>query len=208
MKDRKQKEAIIYPLFSMPLMALKVDIKGKALLNIIKDTKYRETTFSKGSYVSVSNKILENKKLKKEKKIFTSAIKMYLRILSYSKKYKILNSWTTKTLPNCMSQMHVHRNSWLSGVYYPEAHPSQSLTFSRNLPNTSFFGLDYDDPSNLYSCDEWNVQPQKDILLIFPSEIYHQINTNTSHKDRYSLSFNISPVGHFKKGTDGEIIYA
>ena len=172
----KQKEAIIYPLFSMPLMALKVDIKGKALLNIIKDTKYRETTFSKGSYVSVSNKILENKKLKKEKKIFTSAIKMYLRILS--------------------------------AVYYPESHSAQSLTFSRNLPNTSFFGLDYDDPSNLYSCDEWNVQPQKDILLIFPSEIYHQINTNTSHKDRYSLSFNISPVGHFKKGTDGEIIYA
>jgi len=207
MKEKQQKQAIIYPLFSMPLMAIKLDIQNKNLLKIIKETKYRATTFSEGSYISVSNKILEDKKLKKEKKIFIDAIRAYFHMLSYSKKYKILNSWATKTSSGCMSQMHVHRNSWLSCVYYPEDNTGQSLSFTRNLPNTSFFGLDYDDPHNIYSCDEFKVEPSQNILLIFPSELYHQINTNTSLNTRYSLGFNINPVGHFKKGTDGEIVY-
>jgi len=205
----QKKDVTIYPLFSMPLMAIPLDIKSQTILNFIKQLSYKKNLKeSEGTYMSKSIKILEHQKLKKEKDIFIAAIKIYLNILSYSKQYKILNSWATKTLKNCGSQLHVHRNSWLSAVYYPESDSGFTISFTKNLPNTSFFGLDYDSPNNIYSCEEWKIKPSKNVLLIFPSEMYHKIEKNLSNKMRYSLAFNINPIGLFKKDSDGEINYA
>ena len=57
------------------------------------------------------------------------------------------------------------------------------------------------------SCDEFKVQPNENVLLLFPSQLYHRINKNTSNKIRYSLAFNINPLGLFQKGTDLERDY-
>ena len=70
-----------------------------------------------------------------------------------------------------------------------------------------FFHLEYENNYNKYSNTEWVVKPNKDILLIFPSNLQHKINLNTSDRTRYSLSFNILPVGVFNKGADIETTY-
>lgn len=203
----KKNESVLFPLFSSPLFCIKVDIDNKKILNHLIKLKYRDTSMSDGSFISLSNKILENKNLKKEKNIFLDNIKKYLEILDYSKGYKIFNSWSTKTNINSSSHLHAHQNSWLSGVYYPECDEGFSISFHRNHLSGSFHRLDYDNQNNIYSCEQFKVKPNENILLLFPSEVFHKINKNTSNKVRYSLAFNINPVGLFQKGTDLEREY-
>ena len=62
----QKKEAVVYPLFSLPLMAVSLDIDNNKLLNHIKNITYRNNIHSDKCYLSESVKILENKKLKKE----------------------------------------------------------------------------------------------------------------------------------------------
>tara|TARA_Y100000592_G_scaffold36312_1_gene57631 strand:+ start:238 stop:849 length:612 start_codon:yes stop_codon:yes gene_type:complete len=201
----QKKEAIIYPLFSMPLMAMSLDIDNDKLLKYIKNITYRSNINSDECYASKSVKILENKKLKKEKEVFLKAIKEYLKLLGYTQGFKILNSWSTKVKPNYESQPHVHTNTWISGVYYTQ--DNSSIQFLKSWANTSFFNLEFDNSANIYSATKWDVKVKKNTLLIFPSELQHKIKKNLFKEDRYSLAFNILPVGNFNKGWDNEITY-
>jgi|TARA_B100000073_G_scaffold334394_1_gene326902 uncharacterized protein (TIGR02466 family) len=201
----QQKEAIVYPLFSMPLMAMSLDIDNDKLLKYIKNITYRSNINSDECYASKSVKILENKKLKKEKEIFLKAIKEYLKLLGYSQGFKILNSWSTKVKSNYESQPHVHTNTWISGVYYTQ--DNSSIQFLKSWSNTSFFNLEFNNSTNIYSATKWDVHVKKNTLLIFPSELQHKIKKNLLKEDRYSLAFNVLPVGNFNKGWDNEITY-
>ena len=200
-----KKEAIVYQLFSMPLMAMSLDIDNDKLLKYIKNITYRSNMNSDKCYASKSVKILENKKLKKEKEIFLKAIKEYLKLLGYTQGFKILNSWSTKVKSNYESQPHVHTNTWISGVYYTQ--DNSSIQFLKSWSNTSFFNLEFDSSTNIYSATKWDVHVKKNTLLIFPSELKHKINKNILKEDRYSLAFNVLPVGSFNKGWDNEITY-
>tara|TARA_Y100000289_G_scaffold35679_1_gene35208 strand:- start:349 stop:960 length:612 start_codon:yes stop_codon:yes gene_type:complete len=201
----QQKEAIVYPLFSMPLMAMSLDIDNDKILKYIKNITYRSNINSDECYASKSVKILENKKLKKEKEIFLKAIKEYLKLLGYSQGFKILNSWSTKVKSNYESQPHVHTNTWISGVYYTQ--DNSSIQFLKSWSNTSFFNLEFNNSTNIYSATKWDVHVKKNTLLIFPSELQHKIKKNLLKEDRYSLAFNVLPVGNFNKGWDNEITY-
>ena len=201
----QKKEAIIYPLFSLPLMAMSLDIDNNKLLNHIKNITYRNNIHSDKCYLSESVKILENKKLKKEKEIFLKAIKEYLKLLGYTQNFKILNSWSTKIKPNYQSQPHVHTNTWISGVYYTQ--DNSSIRFIKNWANSSFFNLEFNNSINIYSATRWDLKVKKNTLLIFPSELQHKIQKNTLKYDRYSIAFNVLPIGSFNKGQDNEITY-
>jgi len=201
----QRQESIIYPLFSMPLMALSLDIDNDKLLKHIKNITYRDNINSNKSFLSKSVKLLENKKLKKEKQIFLIAIQQYLNVLGYKQKFKILNSWSTKVEKNYNSQVHVHTNTWLSGVYYTQ--DNSSIEFIKNWANSSFFNLEFNNSKNIYSSTKWDLKVKKNTLLIFPSELQHKIKKNLLKENRYSIAFNILPIGSFNKGQDNEITY-
>ena len=201
-----KKESVIYPLFSMPLMAMSLEIDNNKILKFIKETDFRKNKSSDGCYVSKSMKLLENKELKKEKNIFLTAIQEYVTAIGYSKKFKILNSWGNKVLKNCQSHTHVHTNTWLSGVYYTQ--DNSSIAFKKNWAASSFFNLDHNRANNLYSAEEWKVTAKQNTLLLFPSEMQHKVQKNILKTSRYSLSFVINPVGTFNKGNDNQITYA
>ena len=44
-------------------------------------------------------------------------------------------------------------------------------------------------------------------MLLFPSNLMHRVAKNLSNKNRYSLAFNINPIGTFYKNSDTEITY-
>ena len=201
----QRQESIIYPLFSMPLMALSLDIDNDKHLKYIKNITYRDNINSNKSFLSKSVKLLENKKLQKEKQIFLIAIQQYLNVLGYKQKFKILNSWSTKVEKNYNSQVHVHTNTWLSGVYYTQ--DNSSIEFIKNWANSSFFNLEFNNSTNIYSSTKWDLKVKKNTLLIFPSELQHKIKKNLLKENRYSIAFNILPIGSFNKGQDNEITY-
>ena len=201
----QKKEAIVYPLFSLPLMAMSLDIDNNKLLKHIKNISYKSNPNSDKCYLSKSVKILDDKKLKKEKETFLKAIKEYLKLLGYTHDFKILNSWSTKVKQNYQSQPHVHTNTWISGVYYTQ--DNSSIRFIKNWANSSFFNLEFNNSINIYSATRWDLKVKKNTLLIFPSELQHKSQKNTLKYDRYSIAFNVLPIGSFNKGQDNEITY-
>ena len=158
----QKKEVIVYPLFSMPLMAMSLAIDNNKLLKYIKNLSYDKHN-AEECYASKSVKILENKKVKKEKEIFLKAIKEYLKLLGYTQGFKILNSWSTKVKSNYQSQPHVHTNTWISGVYYTQ--DNSSIQFLKSWSNTSFFNLEFNNSTNIYSATKWDVHVKKKYFI-------------------------------------------
>ena len=203
MKD----EFILYPLFSMPVASIDVDIDSKKVLSYLKKTKLGLTNLGIDSHISFSNKILDDKILAKEKNKLLKAIATYLKqVFNYDKKFKILNSWMTKISVNGESQNHIHRNSWMSGVYYPEHDSGFKITFKKEPIVCSTYQV-FENDHNIYSAEEWSITPKKNTVLLFPSNLMHKVAKNLSNKDRYSLAFNINPIGTFFKKHDTEITY-
>jgi hypothetical protein len=48
---------------------------------------------------------------------------------------------------------------------------------------------------NIYNYQSFVIQPDKNLLVFFPSDLKHKINVYTGLKDRYSVAFNLIPVG-------------
>tara|TARA_R110000751_G_scaffold35531_2_gene87256 strand:- start:1477 stop:2094 length:618 start_codon:yes stop_codon:yes gene_type:complete len=202
-----KKELILYPLFSMPVIAVDVNIDNKKILKFLKKTKLGIQPHGINSYMSHSVKILDDKIMVKEKNNLLKVISTsFKQVLNYKKQLKILNSWVTKTGVNGESQNHVHRNSWMSGVYYPEHDKNFQIIFKKEPMSCSTYDV-FENNHNIYSCEEWTITPKENTVLLFPSNLMHRVAKNLSNKNRYSLAFNINPIGTFYKNCDTEITY-
>ena len=99
----------------------------------------------------------------------------------------IKESWLSKTQKNQYHHRHLHACTEMSGVYYVKAKgdegsigfhmPSKILLASRIFYNQS--------RSILH-------RPEVGKLLLWPSLLEHDVNSNQTENDRISLSFNIS----------------
>ena len=143
-----KKELILYPLFSMPVIAVDVNIDNKKILKFLKKTKLGIQPHGINSYMSHSVKILDDK--------------IYLFNIS-----------------------HIFKKEPMSCSTYD--------VFENN--------------HNIYSCEEWTITPKENTVLLFPSNLMHRVAKNLSNKNRYSLAFNINPIGTFYKNCDTEITY-
>jgi hypothetical protein len=52
---------------------------------------------------------------------------------------------------------------------------------------------------NLYNSSSWEITPKKNLMIIFPSYLFHKVNTHISNENRYSLAFNLFPKGNIGK---------
>jgi uncharacterized protein (TIGR02466 family) len=118
-------------------------------------------------------------------------------ILSMSSNFNIFNSWFTKTKTNGFSDSHIHSNSWFSGVYYPEYNKDFNIKFYND---NVFTFKDTVNNCGIYNSRDWVINPQKNQLILFFSNLRHEICKNTSEEDRYSLAFNVLPNGNFGAG--------
>ncbi len=199
----------ILPLFSQPLASFQLDIDNKKILHVLKTKLKFEKTVNKNtdSYMSTDNKIFNNYKelslLKKESNI---CIKKYIEeVLKNNFKFKIYNSWGTMVPINVSSQAHIHRNSLLSGVYYPLCSDGVKITFHKNEGIETFYAFNEPREYNLFNSNTWTVSPSAGTLLIFPSTLMHSIDKNITKGKRYSIAFSVNPVGKFCMGSDIEV---
>ena len=132
------------------------------------------------------------------KKLFTSISLQILKEVAGAEKIKITTSWLTAIEPNANPTLHRHSNSWFSGVYYFQ---------------DSYSGLEFKNPierdidlKNGKLTSNWKLNPKKNMLVFFPSYLYHKIEKNTFDEVRHSLAFNIMPDGTTGK-VDSEFVY-
>ena len=182
---------LIIPLFPR-VCALYVLEEDLSELNKIKSFKFKK--IDTGSHGTDSFKVLEYfpsiKKLVMEK-----FYEFKDNVLSMnSTNFKISTSWGTKIEPNGMGGLHNHRNTYYSGILYWETFEGSRLElvdlFKQGI-------MVMPDKWNDFNYQHFHLNTMKNNLFFFPSEIYHRITTNTSQNTRYSLAFNIMPVGTF-----------
>jgi len=186
------------PICSNTLFIYKLDIKKDLTLQFKKE-KFGSVNKPFDSSASIGedlNVLRKYKELNKEiKKAVDKTLKEVLMLENIN--YRIFSSWLTKTKPKLFSDQHKHSNSWLSGVYYPKGNPGFGIKFYHD--NLSQF---FTPPKkyNIYNSHEWTVIPKDNYLILFFSQLRHQIMPNLSSEDRYSLAFNIIPKGKFGAG--------
>ena len=98
---------------------------------------------------------------------------------------------------NGYGHYHYHTNSIYSAIFYFDSYDSGELVFYNPFPTTFELNCDDDVEDTVFNSHEWEIKPQKNRLVIFPSQLHHQVLKNTSGKNRYSLAFNLFPSGKF-----------
>jgi len=209
MKNKYQ----IFPIFSKPiyLKILELDLK-KIILNMENDfhkagmhRKEDNLSVENHSYVSKNIKILEKNKFSflKEKIIEEFNIYVY-NVLEYTNKFKLINSWFTKTTKDQLSDYHCHKNSMFSGVLYLQTNENSGKISFLNYHSGNSYNLICKN-WNIFNSPEFLIQPVNGLIVFFPSEVYHKILKNNSNIVRHSLAFTFSPVGKYGSG-DNEIL--
>ena len=194
------------PLFSHPLGFYDLDVDPKKILKKIKKTPFQpfakpheERTYGHKTVATKNYQLL--KKFPDLQNEINKAIVYHIKeILRFKIDFHIFSSWGTKTTPQGFSLSHCHSNSWLSGCYYMQSHPSFEIEFRSPLsPSWHMPFLPGPTYLNIHSAATWIVPTIPGRLLIFPSLLRHAILRNDSNIDRYSIAFNLIP-----KGTLGE----
>ena len=187
----------IVPLFSSCVTVIQLDEDIKEFKT--SNEKFKNSGWGSSSS-SINKRVLE--KYPKTKKILLDKFKkIALEDYKYENDFIITTSWFTKTLKDQSSLMHIHKNSFYSGVYYFDDYTDKSAPIIFHSPLHQFYDFDIV-PSNwnVQNSTIWKIKPQKNFLLIFPSYLQHSIEKSIENTTRYSLAFNIIPVGEYGLG--------
>ena len=110
---------------------------------------------------------------------------------------KITCMWANISDADNRHALHPHSNSFMSGVLYLEA-PEQpgNIGFRDPRQGNDVISPDYEEHS-IFKNRTIEVKPEKGLLIIFPSWLYHGTTAGnfSVNEKRISLSFNIMPKG-------------
>jgi len=112
-----------------------------------------------------------------------------------NRKVELTNWWINIDGDSNYCSTHMHPGSIISGVYYinvPEG--SGEIEFERPDPLVHYF---YAEEPNETSYTIYKVQPQKGMMILFPSYIKHRVIENKfkdKSLERISLAFNYSLI--------------
>ena len=204
-------EISLFPIFSSLLASQKININTNKLLKIAQKEKYRIAgrADSLSNHVSRTKNlnVLDKKILKNEKNILENYINHYsINVLKYNNKLKLTTSWFVEAKHNQTSDPHDHVNSLLSAVLYLKPTPECGAIMFKNLRNPSSIYITKSE-YNIWNADAWTIVPEDNLLVIFPSYLYHKILPGKNKEPRYSLAMNFFPVGEIgeKGGSDSFI---
>ena len=194
----------VIDLFSIPL------INGM----IQEDTSDLESNIE---FIPGSNQNQEQSKIDREKrnyrvlekypttkKILLKYIRYSLKKLGYASDFDLSTSWCTKSIKGDSAPLHSHKNSWFSAVYYYGDYDEDCGKFFMNNPlyNLTSFNDKIVNVNN-FNTPMTVIPPEKKKIIIFPSYVSHGVSTHYSNLTRYSLAFNIVPVGYYGNDNDG-----
>ena len=185
---------MIHNLFPTPVAIYKLDRKltEEELVFI----KGQETRPNMGNVTSIDNTILRNHSMTKLRDFIESNISEYFKTV-YSPKHdvslRITQSWINYTEPGQYHHKHAHPNSFVSGVFYPQANrETDKIYFYRDgFQQIKFPPSDW----NVWNSESWWFEVGTGDLVLFPSSLTHMVETVKGEDTRISLSFNTFPVG-------------
>jgi uncharacterized protein (TIGR02466 family) len=108
----------------------------------------------------------------------------------------IKSAWINANNYKDFNKIHTHPGSFLSGVFYIKTPDNSGNIYFEN-PNPivehSLYGIKIRE-RNLLNSISYEIKPQENDLLIFPSYLPHYVKPNLSNEERISLAFNVEVV--------------
>ena len=172
----------------------------KKLMDIYKNTDFVTTKPDVKNEVSMSSSldVLSNIDFLKDKilDVFETYKNNFLKL--NNTRFKITTSWFTQSKETQTNSFHKHSNNDFSIVYYFGNLNNVKITFedfnpghNRELVPTEEF--DYNVVSKTF-------EMKNNDLIIFPSEVYHKIESFKGYDIRKSLALNLTAVNEFGFG--------
>lgn len=185
---------MIHNLFPQPIAIYELDRElTEEEMDFIKG---QETRPNMGNTTSTDNTILKNKELTNLRDFIETKVAEYFKAVHNPKhdvNLRITQSWCNYTEPGEFHHKHAHPNSFVSGVFYPQANPeTDKIYFYRDG-----FQMIKFPPSewNIWNSESWWFEVGTGKLVLFPSSLTHMVQTVEGTQTRISLSFNTFPVG-------------
>jgi uncharacterized protein (TIGR02466 family) len=185
---------MIHNLFPTPVGMYKLDreLTEKELSFI----KGQETRSNMGNVTSTDNTVLRNRSMTKLRDFIESSVSEYFKTVHSPKhdvNLRITQSWINYTEPGQYHHKHSHPNSFVSGVFYPQANrETDKIYFCRDgFQQIKFPPSDW----NVWNSESWWFEVGTGDLILFPSSLTHMVETVKGEDTRISLSFNTFPVG-------------
>jgi uncharacterized protein (TIGR02466 family) len=156
-----------------------------------------------GNVTSTDNTILRNRSMTKLRDFIESSVSEYFKSI-YSPKHdvslRVTQSWVNYTEPGQYHHKHAHPNSFVSGVFYPQANrETDKIYFYRDgFQQIKFPPSDW----NIWNSESWWFEVGTGDLILFPSSLTHMVETVKGEDTRISLSFNTFPVGNIGEEVD------
>ena len=115
------------------------------------------------------------------------------KVFASTDKLVITQSWLNKSKKGESHHEHVHPNSIVSGVWYPQIHEQMPpIQFrSRQQRDVALSTEKY----NTFNSATFMLPMKKGELILFPSNLTHSVPINVGEEERISLSFNTWPKG-------------
>lgn len=115
--------------------------------------------------------------------------------------FNITTSWMTLTPPNGFCQVHNHRNSVYSGVIYQKPNNnSDSGNLILHAPVNNTMLVNKPSEYNILNSEMVTIEPDENLLVLFPSHLHHKISKYTGLENRYSIAMNFFPTGELNHG--------
>jgi uncharacterized protein (TIGR02466 family) len=180
-------------LFPETISFYKLKIKDKKINNFLKKLNFIKSDSNDiNLYKTKENNILNNM-LELKKQILFCCNDYLNNKFKLNIKFKIVDSWATLTKKNGFSTRHYHPHSFLSGVFYPSVKEKTEIRFYKKY-QSDFWALD---PLNynIFNSESWKISTENNDLILFKSYLEHEIVNYQGNENRYSISFNVIPIG-------------
>jgi uncharacterized protein (TIGR02466 family) len=194
----------IFNLFPVTVYKDNIGKVSALQLEFVKQQHYTKRTT--GTYGRDQTNILEWEIFKQLKQEILKCIKFFsYEVFKYDVEIYITHSWLNHNPVGSYHNQHIHSNSIFSGVYYinvPMGSPN--LMFSSSIrPILEIVPREY----NLVNSTSWDIPISCGDLVIFPSNLLHEVPESHQGEDRYSISFNTFIRGEIGvKGSDNYLI--
>jgi len=198
-KNMEETRAVL-PVFSKVIYINKLQLNNKKINSLVgkKFVKAGHRIPEDPKHISsfsLSKNVLDQKKFSFLKKQVMEELKFYTEnVLRYKHKFRMTTSWFTKTEKNEESGFHNHRNTFISCILYLNVDDkSGTLSFIDYNVNKMFqlTPIEY----NNFNSETIRVKPENNMIIFFPSEMYHKVCLHESDNPRISLACNFIPVG-------------
>jgi len=189
-------QKVILPLWVTPLYISDVS-SASSYKNTLESLDWKRLDANNG-YITKDTYVLDRSELKNLKLEVEKEIETYARDvfkIDNQVNFYITNSWGIKHVKGDWAPKHYHTNSLFSGVLYLKCdNNSGIIKFHKNIglncgiPNC--FEFNYTE-SNMFNTTFCTIQPQENMIIMFPSNLEHSVETSNSDNNRLVISFNV-----------------